>query len=184
MSNLHDRTYQGLYLPNGGDPEQMNESRLQQPGMLGSRTIVRTATEGNKEYQLVQVDSNTTNTPANTVYDGAIAWWSNRNNYLVGTAPGALGRGNVAGVFVNAVTPGNYTCIQKAGIHTQVKFVDAPTAAPSAAGLFVIPSATNAKADCLAAGTASTYPQLGRSISVINPADQTAQVDLAVQETF
>lgn len=184
MSQLHDRTLQPMYLPNGGDPEQMNEPTLQQPGMLGGRLIVNTASEGNKEYQLVQVDSNVTNTPVGTVYDGAVAWWSSRDQYRVGTAVSVLGRGNVAGVFVNAAVPGRYTMIQIAGRHTSVKFVDAPTAAPSAAGLFVIPSATNAKADCLAAGSAATYPVIGRSASTINAGDQTAQVDLNVYETF
>ncbi len=181
MGNLHGDLLQTIYLPNGGDPEQVNEATLQQPGMLGGR-VINPSTSGNKEYQLVQVDSSSTNTPAGTVFDGATAWWSNRNTFLVGTAPAALGRGNVAGVFVNAATPGRYTCIQVVGRHDQVKLVDAPTASPTAAGLFIIPSATNGKADCLAAGTAASYPVLGRSAGVINTGDQTCAVDLNVYE--
>lgn len=182
MGNLHGDLLQTIYLPNGGDPEQVNEVTLQQPGMLGGRVINPSTSSGNKEYQLVQVDSSTTNTPANTVYDGATALWSNRDKFMVGTAVSALGRGNVAGIFVNAPIAGRYTCIQTVGRHDAVKLVDAPTATPTAAGLFIIPSATNGKADCLAAGTAATYPVLGRSASVINAGDQTCQVDLNVYE--
>lgn len=181
MGQLHDRTLQPMYLPNGGDPEQVDLTSLQMAGMLGGRLINPTA-DGNKEYQLVQVDSSPTNTPAGTVYDGATALWADRENYKVGTAVSALGRGNLAGVFVNAPTPGNYTMIQTKGRHDQVKFVDAPTAAPSAAGLFVVPSATNGKADCLAAGTASTYPTIGTTAGTINAGDQTAAVNLYVNE--
>lgn len=182
MGNLHDITLQTMYLPNGGDPEQVNLSSLQQPGMLGGR-IINPTSVGNKEYQLVQVDSSPTNTPAGTVYDGATALWVSRDSYKVGTAVSVLGRGNVAGVFVSAPVPGNYTTIQIVGRHDAVKLVDAPVATPTAAGLFIIPSATNGKADCLAAGTAATYPVIGRSASTINTGDQTCQVDLNLYET-
>jgi hypothetical protein len=64
-----------------------------------------------------------------------------------------------------------------------VKFVDAPTASPTVAGLIVIPSSTAGKADCLAAGTAATYPKLGVSAGALNLGDQTALVELNVPET-
>lgn len=180
MSQLHDGNLQTIYLPNGGDPENVNLPSLQMPGMLGGRVVVPT-TAGNKKYQLVQVDSSPTNTPVNP-FDGATAWWSDRDKYKVGTAPAALGRGNVAGVFVNAPTPGYYTCIQQKGKHDQVKLIDAVTAAPGAAGQFVIPSATNAKADVLAAGTASTYPSMGYTAGTLNLSDNTCAVNLDVPE--
>ena len=183
MGNLHPNPLQPMYLPNGGDPEDVNLTSLQQPGMLGGKLVVPT-TAGAKEYQLVQVDSSTTNTPAGTVYDGAVALWSDRNTYKVGTAVSVLGRGNPAGVFVNAPTPGNYTMVQVTGRHTSVKIVDAPTAQPSTAGLFVIPSATNGKADVLAAGSAATYPKLGTSASALNLGDSTCSVDLDVSDYF
>ena len=175
---LHDRTKQLMYLPQGGDPETVNLSSLQQPGMLGGRFIHPHATEGNKEYQLVQTDSTMTVNP----YDGATAWWTDKANYKVSTMVGTAGRGNVAGVFVNAATPGNYTCIQVEGYHDSVKFIDAPTATPTTAGLFVIPSATNAKADCLAAGSAATYPVMGRSAGTYNAPNATCAVMLGVPE--
>lgn len=182
MSNLHGTQLQPMYLPNGGDPEQVNLPSLQMPGMLGGKVTVATATQGSKEYQLVQVDSSPTNTPAGTVYDGSQALWVDKNTYKVGTAVSVLGRSNVAGVFVNAPTPGNYTCIQITGLHDAVKLIDAPTAAPTAAGLFVIPSATNGKFDVLAAGSAATYEPVGRTQSTLNAGDNTCQVLLNVPQ--
>ena len=110
-------------------------------------------------------------------------WWSNQAVYRVTTTVTALGRGRVAGVFKNAVTPGNYCCVQQSGISV-VKFIDAVTSAPDATGKIVIPSSTNAKADCLAAGTAATYPVLGRSAGTYNAAAAECLVDLDVQPVY
>jgi hypothetical protein len=85
-------------------------------------------------------------------------------------------------VFQNAITSGNYGCIQTGGPAT-VKFIDAVTAAPTVAGLFVIPSATNAKADCLAAASAPTYPPLGVSAGVYDATNTVGVVDLDVPQT-
>jgi hypothetical protein len=177
---------QPLYLQSG-DPESEDVSSLLYPGMLGDRlTIKQPGPPGAagaedyryKTYQLVQVDSTVTTAP----FRGAVAWWSDKTRYLVTTSPTALGRGRIAGVFQNAITAGNYGCIQTQGPGT-VKFVDAPTAAPTVAGLIVIPSATAGKADCLAAGSAATYPALGVSAGVYNAAAAEAVVDLDVPET-
>lgn len=171
---------QPVYLQSG-DPENENTATLQYPGLLGARFVVvqpnRSAPGAesgrSKTYQLIQTDSTMTVTP----YRGAVAWWSDKTKYLVTTTVTTLGRGRVAGVFQNAITLGNYGCIQKGGPAT-VKFIDAPTASPTAAGLFVIPSATNAKADCLAAGSAATYPILGVSAGVYDAANTEGVVDL------
>lgn len=176
---------QPLYLQSG-DPESENVSSLLYPGMLGGRLTVRQPSTGavgieagrSKSYQLVQTDS----TMAVAPFQGAVAWWANKATYLVTTDPTKLGRGRIAGVFQNAITPGNYGCIQWQGPAT-VKFVDAPVATPSAAGLIVIPSATAGKADCLAAGTAATYPSLGMTSDVYNASAATCVVELDVPET-
>lgn len=181
MSNLQDKPLQTMYLPNGGDPTTVDLPSLQMPGMLGGSVIIP-STQGNKKYRLVQIDSSATNTPAGTVYNGSQALWSDRDKYKVGTAVSTLGRGNVAGVFTYAAAPGNYTCIQTKGYHGSVKLIDAPTASPSAAGAFIIPSATNGKADCLAAGSASTYPSMGLAAGTVNAGDQTCPVNLDVPE--
>ena len=171
---------QAVYLQSG-DPEQENSPTLAYPGTLGARFVVKQphrspagAEDGrSKTYQLIKTDSTMTVAP----FRGAVAWWSDKTQYLVTTTVTTLGRGRVAGVFQNAITPGYYGCIQKGGPAT-VKFVDAPTAQPTVAGLFVIPSATNAKADCLAANTAALYPMLGVSAGVYNAAAAEAVVDL------
>ena len=180
---------QPVYIP-GGNPETMNEASLLYPGQLGIRfqyiNPPRTVPSGDtvedgtpKGFQLVHTDSTMTVTP----FDGATAWWANQQQYRVTTTVTTLGRGRVAGVFKTAVTPGNYCCVQQKG-KSQVKFVDAPVAAPTAAGLLVIPSATNAKADCLAAGSAATYPIMGRSAGVYNAVEATAIVDLDIPDVF
>jgi hypothetical protein len=176
---------QPVYLQSG-DPENENTPTLAYPGLLGARfTVIQPnrspagAEAGrSKTYQLIQTDSTMTVAP----FLGAVAWWADKTKYLVTTTVTTLGRGRIAGVFQNAITPGYYGCVQTEGPAT-VKFVDAPVAAPTAAGLFVIPSATNAKADCLAAGTAATYPPLGVSSGVYDAAQALAVVDLDVPQT-
>jgi hypothetical protein len=174
-----------VYLQSG-DPEQENTPTLYAPGLLGARFTVNQPSRGqvgaesgrSKRYQLIRTDSSMTVAP----FLGAVAWWSDKTQYLVTTTVTTLGRGRVAGVFQNAITPGNYGCVQVEGPAT-VKFVDAPTANPTAAGLFVIPSATNGKADCLAAGSAATYPTLGISAGTYDAAQAQGVVDLNVPET-
>lgn len=177
---------QPVFIP-GGDPEQMNEPSLLYSGQLGIRfnyvnplrTVGSETSEDGaaKAFQLVQSDSSMAVAP----YDSAVAWWSSMTTFLVTTSVTKLGRGRVAGVFKTAVTPGNYCCIQQKG-RAIVKIIDAPTAAPSAAGLIVTPSATDGKADVLAAGSAATYPAIGRTTGTMNLGDNTCLVDLALPE--
>ena len=169
-----------------GDPEQENEATLQYKGQLGMRfTVIQPsrstpgAEDGrSKTYQLIRTDSTMSVAP----FRGAVAWWSDKTQYLTTTSPTALGRGRIAGVYQNAITPGYYGCVQTGGPAT-VKFVDNVTAAPTVAGLFVIPSATAGKADTTAAGTAATYPTLGVTAGVYNAAAAEGVVDLDVPQT-
>ncbi len=177
---------QPMYLQSG-DPELENSPSLPYPGMLGGRlTIKQPGPPGSpgaedyrfKTYQLVQTDSTMTVAP----FKGAVAWWSDKTKFLVTTSPTALGRGRIAGIFQNAIAVGNYGCVQTQG-PAIVKFIDTVTAAPTAAGLIVIPSATAGKADCLAAGSAATYPPLGVSAGAYDATNAQAVVDLDVPET-
>lgn len=177
---------QAIFLP-GGDPEAVNEASLLYPGQLGNRFRFinpprsapnnTTGAGTSKAYQLVKTDSTMTVAP----YSGAVAWFANQAQYLVTTTAATPGRGRVAGIFRNAVTPGNYTCIQVGGLGT-VKMIDAVTAAPTVAGLIVVPSSTNAKADTLAAGSAATYPIIGRTAGAYDAPAATALVDIDVPE--
>lgn len=186
---------QPVFIP-GGNPETMNEPESNiKPGQLGVRFAYNilprsqpgvdseglvTGVQGlPKAYKMVRTDSSMSVAP----FDSAVAWWKDQAAYSTTTSPTALGRGRIAGVYRCAVTPGNITCIQIGG-KGDVMFVDAPTAAPSGAGLFVIPSATAGKADCLAAASAPTYPPLGRSAGVLQGGTSRAVVDLEVPDVY
>lgn len=183
MPNAFER--QPVYLQSG-DPEQENTATLYAPGTLGARFTVVQPTRSaagvesgrSKRYQLIRTDSTMTVSP----YVGAVAWWSDKAQYMVTT--NSTNRNRIAGVFQNAITPGYYGCIQIGGPAT-VKFLDADIAA-LAMGDAAIPSATNSKATRIAEGSAPTYTVLGW---VAGPAltknvlDATAVVDLDVPET-
>ena len=176
---------QGVWIQTG-DPETVDEATPYAPGQLGSRvTIIQPGPRGGtpgaeenraKTYQYVRTDSSMTVAP----FKGAVAWWSDSANYLVTTD--STNQGRVAGIFQNAITLGNYGFIQTKGPAT-VKFIDGVAADPTAAGLIVVPSGTDGKAECLAAGTAATYPALGASASVYDAAQAEAVVELDVPET-
>ncbi len=170
---------QPMYWRSGG-PATENEATLLYPGMLGSRETAVDRTDGySKTHQLVGTDSTMSVNP----FPGAVAWWADKSKYQVTTSPTKLGRGRIAGAFRAAVTPGNFCGIQTQGRIANLKFIDAVTAAPTVAGLIVIPSATAGKADCLAANTAALYPALGVSSGVYDATNATAAVDLDVPET-
>lgn len=163
-----------------GDPTTVNEASPYALGQLGKEVTVTNASSsanpglGAKVFKYVQVDSSAPVAP----YIGAVAWWQDRDNFVVTTS--ATNRGQVAGIFCGPYPQlGRYGFIQVGG-PAIVKFIDAVTAAPTTAGLHVIPSGTNAKADCLAAGTAPSYPLLGTSNAALNLGDQTAECILRI----
>lgn len=167
-----------------GDPETVNDASLQEPGQLGAKMTVIQPTRGvpgveagrAKTYQLVQTDSTMTVAP----YKGAVAWWATEAQYKVTT--NATNRNRIAGVFQNAITPGYYGFIQTKG-PASVKLVDGSVAA-AVVGDAIIPSATNAKADRVAVGTAPTHTVLGWVPSPLTKeaAEALVVVDLDVPE--
>lgn len=178
---------QPAYYLQSGDPETENVPALAYPGQIGIRfTIVnpqRSApgvTAGrSKRYQIIKTDSTATVAP----FPGATAWWSDKTQYLVTT--NATNRNRIAGVFQNAITPGNVGCVQIGG-PARVKLIDAVVQASLVAGASIIPSATNGKADVVAVGTAPTHALLGQVSGppvTFNAAALEIIVDLAVPET-
>lgn len=175
-----------VYLQSG-DPEQENVAALHAPGTLGCRFTVIQPTRTppgpeagrSKRYQLIQTDSTMSVAP----YPGATAWWADKTRYLVTTSPTLLGRNLVAGVFQNAITPGNYGCVQLNGPGT-VKLTDASVGA-AVAGDLVQPSSTAGKAERVAAGTALTYVQMGVIAAPLtkDAGGATVVVDLSIPET-
>src|SRR5512134_1630318 len=137
-----------VYLQSGA-PETESTPVLHAPGLLGARfTIIQsqrqapgveTAGAGrSKRYQLIKTDSTMSVSP----YAGAVAWWTDRAQYLVTTSASANSRNDIAGIFLRTWEhAGDYMCVQVTGPRI-VKLVDAPTGAV-AAGASVIPSATD-----------------------------------------
>lgn len=169
-----------------GDPEQENTPSLHAAGLLGcrftvvqpGRSIAGVEAGRSKRYQLVQTDSSMAVAP----YPGATAWWADKARYLVTTV--ATNRNRVAGVFQNAITPGNYGCVQIGGPCT-TKLLDADMASV-AIGDYIIPSATAGKATRVAVGTAPTHTPMGQVAGPPISTDAfgaTAVVDLNIPET-
>lgn len=178
---------QAVYIPSG-NPETMNEPTLDKGGQLGvrfaytipSRSVPSGSTGAGtaKAYKMVRSDSSMSVAP----YSGAVAWFANQATYLVTTVVTALGRGRVAGIFRTNVTPGNYCCVQVKGLGV-VKLTDASIDG-TAAGLFVQPSATNGKAEVLAAGAENDYPLIGRTAGMANIAARECLVDIDIADVL
>lgn len=168
------------------------------PGVIGQVIVTPDPTSGypqsQRAHRAVILDSTMTVVP----FDGATAFWKDRGAGIVTTDPTGR-RGHPAGIFTGAsalttaatfaltgptATVATAVFIQVGGRHASVKFIDAVTAAPTAAGLIVIPSATAGKADCLAAGSAATYPKLGHTAGAYDAVNATAAVDLQIEDTF
>ena len=183
---MPNRWEQPAYDLQSGDPETENTPTLAYPGLLGARFTVVQASRAaagvesgrSKRYQIIKTDSTMTVAP----YLGATGWWSDKSQYLVTT--NATNRNRVAGVFQNAVTLGNFGCVQIGG-PASVKILDADMAAV-AIGDAIIPSSTNAKATRVAVGTAPTHTVMGwvagPALST-DPPSATVVVDLAIPET-
>lgn len=165
-----------------GDPATVDDSRLAYPGALGGIYTDKNA----DQWQYVQGDSTMSVAP----FPGSTLWWSDKPNFKVTTV--ATNRGQRAGVIpvfdtlgnrVPSKNKGNYFFIAKGGRHT-IKFIDAVTASPDATGKIVIPSATAGKADCLAAGSAATYPSIGRSAGTYDAVNCEAAVDVSIDDSI
>ena len=199
---MPNRWEQPAFFLQSGDPEAENAPSLLYPGQLGVRFTqvnpVRAAPETglgqmggrSKRYQLVKSDSSMTVAP----YVGAVAWWSDQGQYLVTTNSPSTSqpRNRVAGTFRNSVTPGNFCCVMIQGIGL-VKLIDGVTQANVVAGAYVIPSATNGKADVVASATAPTLQPIGQVAAgstagsatalFFNVTDLTVAVDHMIPET-
>ena len=172
---MPNREFQNaLYLPDGFATHQDFDSYS--PGQVGSVFTIKDTDGLAKRGQVVKMDSIATVAPA----DGTLAYWVNRTSYLVSADLTASGRGNRAGVF-RAAALVNELCVVQQGGKCSVWGIDSPTAAFSAAGLIVVPSATAGRADCLAAGTAATYPAIGTSAGTQDATTKKADVSLDIE---
>lgn len=150
-----------VYLQSG-NPNTEDVAVLAQPGQLGARFTVQhpvgrstpATPPRTKRYQIVKVDAAAAAAPI----AGGPAYWSDRSNYVVTTA-GGTALNQVAGVFNNAATRGNYTCIQFGG-PCYVRASDANVTAAVAGTDTILGGASNLGV-LLAGGTAPTTQPLG-----------------------
>jgi hypothetical protein len=175
-----------VYLQSG-NPYSEDTPTLHAPGTLGARFSMLHPTSRasgapaprQKRFQLVRVDPAAAAAPI----AGGPAYWLDRANYVVTTAGGAL-LNQVAGVFNNAITRGNYGCIQFGG-PCMVRASDANVTAAVAGADILVGGAANL-AVLVAAGTAPGTVALG-TISTpkvtdvtLGTGNQKIQVDLTL----
>lgn len=158
-----------------GNPETETRATDLYPGLVGSHLVVQDPLDSKKakEYQCILTDSVMDVVPAANL----VAYWLDQAGYRVTTDVSVAGRGNPAGILRCAAGLDKIAYIQIKG-ECEVEFQGSPTAAPTAAGLIVIPSATDGVADCLAAGSAATYPPLGTSASTATANVATVNLNL------
>lgn len=148
-----------------GNPDTLNITSadwdLQNPGQLGM------AFDANdRAYQFVQVDSGcTAATAVGVVAANEIAFWKDKDQYLVtndraqaigGSVANAY-RNQVAGIFRNAVTAGRYTAILQRGDNIPVREVNSA----GGIGQHLIAEAAATAGVAFDALGASTYQQIG-----------------------
>jgi hypothetical protein len=175
-------TMQAMWVSTG-NPETVDDVTPYAPGMLGAELTVKAPGPAGtpssdqyvlKTYKYVKGDPAMVTAPA----QGAPMFWFDEANNVVTTA--VTLRGRYAGIFKNVTAlggAGRYFFIQTKGL-SLVKILDTPTSAPTTAGLMVVPSATVLRADCLAAGSAATYPAIGVSAGTQDGTTKLALVDL------
>jgi len=155
-----DRT-QSVYIDTG-NPDTFNASTLYHGGDLGAAFDV-----ADRAYQIVQCDSGATAAaPSGIVAVNTLAYWKDRSVYLVtndsrfGLFAGQANsfRNNVAGVFRNAVTAGNYCALLQRGRNINVKEAGSATGGMS---LCSDTSTTAAQALGTAIATSSPTQQIG-----------------------
>lgn len=186
------RRMQPVFLQAGDPTLERRDPDSYSPGQLGQhfdQPDIGNSPATPAKWQIVKTDSVMDVLP----YDGAVAWWKDRANYIVTTDVSVAGRGNVAGIFRDSSAPqdkdthniglSKICCIQKEGGSVQVHFLAAPTTNPTAAGLIVTPSATDGQADALAAGSAATYPEIGKTVGAVDAVETDyAAVNLRVAD--
>lgn len=162
-----------------GNPDTMNVSTMLRPDELGAAYDVN-----DRAYQIVQVDSGcTAATPAGVVAATQIAYWKDRSTYkvtndsrfgLVGGVANSY-RNNVAGVFRNAATAGNYVCLLQRGRSISVKEVGSATA-----GMTLCASTSTTAADALGTAIATSSPTQQIGIVRVATSGTTCSADVDI----
>lgn len=160
----------GVYVKTA-NPDSVNDSTLYREGELGVAYDYN-----DRAYQVVQLDSGATSSQTvGVVAANQLAFWKDRSKYIVTNCASLANGGgaanaycnNVAGIFRNAVTAGNYCHILQRGRNIAVKEAGSAAIGQS---LEATPSATTAGATGIAIGTQNTYQKIGvvRTATVAN----------------
>ena len=156
----NEQNVQTAYLGPSGDPDSFNEATLYAPGQLG-----QVSEFDDRSYQLVQADSGATSaTASGAVAANDLAFWKDKDSYLVtNDARFAVGgqvanawRNQVAGVFRAAISAGRYCYILQQGDNIPVNATGG-----GIGQLAVANSGADADASFIAVGTAPGYSALG-----------------------
>ncbi len=161
--------------------ENFSVTELYKGGELGSRIALDKAA-----YQLVQLDSGATAaTNAGLVADGDLAFWKNRDTYLVtndkdqavGGPVVASARNSVCGVFTKAVPAGDHCYIKQRGTHD----VRTDGGGDFAVASYVVASSNNVPdGDNTAIGTSPPTTLVGRVAAAESAGFTSTELDLPV----
>jgi len=167
----------GIYVPTG-NPDTVNVSSLYRQGELG------TAYDYNdRAYQIVQLDSGATVANAvGVVAANQLAFWKDKDKYLVtndkrfAIGGPTSGVNQIAGIFRNAATAGNYCHILQRGDYIPV----ASHTSPDAIGEYAVGDTT---ADVnriigINVGTAPTHQAIGVARTVVSANVTYVDVDI------
>lgn len=172
----NSRTTQTVYLTTG-NPDTLNDASLYREGELGAAFDYV-----DRSYQIVRCDSGATAGASGAVAANQVAFWKDKDAYLVtndsrmaigGQVANAF-RNEVAGIFRAAITAGNYCCVLQRGDNYPVKSdgnggIGQTAIANSGVAQDIVP---------IAVGTAPTYQVLG--IMRTTPAGGNVNVDLQI----
>lgn len=164
-----NNTRRALTVPNGnpytwhGNVDGLNGTGLLEPGEIGAVLPWQGAV-----LQLVKLDSGVTSaTPTGIVLNGQIAFWKDRNTYVVTNdvrfADGGVAdaRNSVAGVFEPSALAGEYLFVTQESDSTNVLC----TSTPTAGAVLVANTGSSADSASVAAGTAPTSQVIGTVLS-------------------
>lgn len=171
----NDINSQTMYFGMFGGPDTFNAAELYEAGQLG---LPHQSTD--KSYQRVQLDSGATaSTPIGAVAANQLAYWKDKNTYLVTNdrrfATTAY-QNFVAGVFRLAVTAGYYCDILQRG--DNINLIDGGNSFAVGEPVFAEADAA-AAVDRVGVGTASTYQQLGTARGAASGGVVAVDVDIS-----
>jgi hypothetical protein len=161
-----------IYIPNG-DPRTLGSmmTSLYAPGDLGKRTQFNFGTAAAPIWVTMQLVKYKTGI---TFAVGEVLWWDDIDDKIVTNVSNG---GVVAGVAPYIAVAASYGWCYKAG-NVAVKYVDAPTVAPSTAGLLAVASATNGRADCIT--TITALVPIGRTLGAQDATSKLASTMLNI----